>query len=247
MLKLNSVLFYSEITNPPVSVSAYFDTWASFDCEGEGEVLLWQTNGKLLTDEIKETRNITIHSGITTTGIVKSTLVILAKPEPWHDGLNIGCVVGNHGSFDFDSAGANLFVKGNDIMIYSCFCRIKITVFQYTGITPVEDLTVNIGINEYARVVWNPPSFVANDVKSLRYRVVIKDGNGNELVNIETPESEYEVSIDISSLCSIYTVNVTAYDEKYTSNSSIIQQEYIGGNYVYKINNNTNLIDISYQ
>ena len=73
----------------------------------------------------------------------------------------------------------------------------------------------------------------------MRYRVVIKDGNGNELVNIETPESEYEVSIDILSLCSIYTVNVTAYDEKYTSNSSIIQQEYIGGNYDYKINNNT--------
>ena len=125
------VFFYSEITNPPVSVSAYFDTWVSFHCEGEGEVLLWQTNGELLTDEIKESRNITIHPGITTPGVVNSTLAILAKPEPWHNGLNIGCVVGNHGSFDFDSAGANLFVKGNDTMIYICFFRIKIIYILY--------------------------------------------------------------------------------------------------------------------
>ena len=102
--------FYSGITNPPVSVNAYLDTWVSFHCEGEGDVLVWITNGISLSDEIKETRNITILPGITTPGIVISTLVIFAKPEN-HD-LNIGCVVGIHGSFMFDSAGANLFVKG---------------------------------------------------------------------------------------------------------------------------------------
>ena len=91
-------------------MSAYLDTWVSFQCEGEREILVWQTNSVLLTNEIKETRNISIHPGITTPGIVKSTLVILAKPE--NNGLNIGCVVGNHGSYVFDSAGADLFVEG---------------------------------------------------------------------------------------------------------------------------------------
>ena len=79
--------------------------------------------------------------------------------------------------------------------------------------------------------MWNPPSFVADDVNTLFYRVVIEDDNDNILVDIVTTEWEYEVSIDILSLCSIYTVIVTAYDNQYTSDSSIIQEEYIGGNY----------------
>ena len=92
-------------------MSAYFDNWVSFHCEGEGEILVWQTKGVLLTDEIKETRNITIHPGITIPGIVNSTLVIFAKPE--NDGLNIGCIID---SFMFDSAGADLFVRGKNII-----------------------------------------------------------------------------------------------------------------------------------
>ena len=86
-------------------------------------------------------------------------------------------------------------------------------------------------MNEYAIVVWNPPSFVANDVNLLAYRVVVINDIDNALLDIVTIEWEYEVSIDILSLCSMYTVSVTAYDEKYTSDSSIIQEEYIGGNY----------------
>ena len=91
-------------------MTALLDTWVSFHCEGEGEILVWTTNGEVLTDGIKETRNITVHPGITTPGIVNSTLVILAKPE--NDGLNIGCIVGLLGSFIFDSLGADLFVRG---------------------------------------------------------------------------------------------------------------------------------------
>ena len=91
-------------------MTAFLDTWVSFHCEGEGDILVWQTNGVLLSDEIKQTRNISIHPGITIPGIVNSTLVILAKPE--NDGLNIGCIVGLLGSFMFDSLGADLFVRG---------------------------------------------------------------------------------------------------------------------------------------
>ena len=105
---------YSEITNPPVSVSARLDTWASFHCEGEGDVLVWQTNEGPVTEEIKETRNITIYQDNNATGILNSTLVIFAKPE--NDGLNIGCTIGLFGgSFVFDSASANVFVRGNNI------------------------------------------------------------------------------------------------------------------------------------
>ena len=110
-------------------MNAYLDTWVSFHCEGKGDVLIWQTNSVSLTDEIKETRNITTHPGITTPGIVNSTLLILAKPK--NDGLNIGCIIGLHGSFLFDSAGADLFVKGNNIIeriIYFILLCMKVTV-----------------------------------------------------------------------------------------------------------------------
>ena len=100
---------YSEVTDPPVSMSALLDTWVSFHCEGEGDTLVWQTSEGPVTDEIKESRNISIYPGITTPGIVNSTLVILAKYE--NDGLIIGCTI--IGSSMIDSAGANLYVKGN--------------------------------------------------------------------------------------------------------------------------------------
>ena len=89
-------------------MSAYLDTWVSFHCEGEGDTLVWQTSEGPVTDGIKESRNITIYPGITTTGIVNSSLVILAKYE--NDGLFIGCII--FVSSMFDSAGANLYVKG---------------------------------------------------------------------------------------------------------------------------------------
>ena len=87
-------------------------------------------------------------------------------------------------------------------------------------------------MNESARVLWNSPSFVADDVIDLSYQVIIITDNNTIVVNETTNDHEYEVSIDILNLCSIYTVTVTAYDETYTSDSSIIQEEYIGGNYI---------------
>ena len=84
-------------------------------------------------------------------------------------------------------------------------------------------------MNESARVLWNSPSFVSDDVIHLLYDVIISDNN--TVVNDTTSELEYEVLIDLR-LCSIYTVYVTAYDDKYTSDSSIIQKEYIGGKYL---------------
>ena len=82
-------------------------------------------------------------------------------------------------------------------------------------------------------VLWNSPSFVANDVIDLLYQVIITDNN-TIVVNETTNDREYEVSIDKLNLCSIYTVTVTAHDEKYmyTSHSSIIREGYMGGNYL---------------
>ena len=85
-------------------------------------------------------------------------------------------------------------------------------------------------MNESARVSWNRPSFVSNDVIVLLYRVTVTNDTDNIVIEYVTIEHEYEVSIDILNLCSIYTVNVTAYDDKYTSDSSIIQEEHVGGN-----------------
>ena len=84
-------------------------------------------------------------------------------------------------------------------------------------------------MNKFARVFWNWPSFVTDDVKDLSYQVIITD-NDTVVVNDTTTDRQYEVSIAILNLCSIYTVSVTAYDVTYTSDSSIIQQEYTGGN-----------------
>ena len=116
---------HSDVTDPPASMTAYLDTLVSFHCEGEGDVLVWQTNSVSLTDEIKETRNITVYQDDTTPGFVNSTLVILAKLD--NDGLNIGCIVGNHGTFEFDSAGADLFVKGK---LYHCKKSLVISTTQ---------------------------------------------------------------------------------------------------------------------
>ena len=98
---------YSEVTDPPVSLSALLDTWVSFHCEGEGDILVWQTSEGPVSDEIKQSRNISIYPDITTPGIVNSTLVILAKYE--NDGLIIGCII--IGSSMIDSAGDFIIVK----------------------------------------------------------------------------------------------------------------------------------------
>ena len=41
--------------------------------------------------------------------------------------------------------------------------------------------------------MWNPPSFVADDVNTLFYRVVIEDDNDNPLVDIATTDWEYYI------------------------------------------------------
>ena len=61
------------------------------------------------------------------------------------------------------------------------------------------------------------------------YRVTITNDTNDIVIEYVTIEREYVVSIDILNLCSIYTVNVTAYDKQYTTNSSIVQEEYTGG------------------
>ena len=88
-------------------------------------------------------------------------------------------------------------------------------------------------MNESAEVSWNQPSFVSDDVITLLYRVTITNDTDNIVIEYVTTDHEYEVSIDILNLCSIYTVTVTAFDDTYTSNSSITQQEYTGGKLKY--------------
>ena len=102
----------------------------------------------------------------------------------------------------------------------------------YTGIRHVENPIFNISMNESARVSWNQPSFVSIDVISLLYQVTITNDTNNIVIQYVTIEREYEVSIDILNLCSIYTVSVIAFDDTYTSDSSITRQEYTGGNYI---------------
>ena len=67
---------------------------------------------------------------------------------------------------------------------------------------------------------------------SVLYQVTITDDTDNIVIEYVTIEHEHEVSIDILNLCSIYTVSVIAFDDTYTSDSSIAQQEYTGGNYI---------------
>ena len=112
----------------------------------------------------------------------------------------------------------NNYVYNDYIIIYNI----------HTGIRPVADLLFYISVNESARILWKWPSFVAIDVIFLLYQVIITDNN-TIVVNDTTIDRKYEVSVDKLNICSIYTVSVTAYDETYTSDSSITQQEYTGG------------------
>ena len=75
------------------------------------------------------------------------------------------------------------------------------------------------------------------------YRVTITNDTDNIVIEYVTVEREYEVSIDILNLCSIYTVNVTAFDETCTSDSSILREEYTGGCH----NNYNNYIIFTYK
>ena len=118
------------------------------------------------------------------------------------------------------------------LVIIIMFLYNNIIAFQYIGIRPVEGLIFNISINDSARVSWNRPSFVSRDVITLLYQVTITNDTDNIVIEYVTIEREYEVSIAILNPCSIYTVNVTAFDDTYTSDSSITQEEYTGGNYI---------------
>ena len=77
-------------TNVNVVVARPFEP-VHFDCEAQGDFLVWLVNTVALTDDIEEEREIVVND-TSSNGTQHSILTITALPE--NDGIDIGCIVG---------------------------------------------------------------------------------------------------------------------------------------------------------
>ena len=103
-------LFNTEITVPPLSVTAPLYTLANFTCEGRGRILAWSIQDTLLTDPIKQSREISVNTTNISVGTLSSVLTIRALPI--NDGIAVGCNVasGSGQNYKIVSKGAVLTV-----------------------------------------------------------------------------------------------------------------------------------------
>ena len=78
----------------PSSLVVPLYTSAAFICEGIGDQLNWIVQSTILTDSIKQKRNITVSYSNTSSSL---SLVLSAQLSvyalPMNDGLNIGCQI----------------------------------------------------------------------------------------------------------------------------------------------------------
>ena len=74
----------------PVSVTVPPFTTATFTCEGTGDISSWLVHSAVLTDSVKQQRQITV----TTTNIdTNFSSVLTVNAIPINDGLGVGCEV----------------------------------------------------------------------------------------------------------------------------------------------------------
>ena len=77
-------------TNVNVIVAPPFEL-VRFDCEAQGDFLVWLVNTVALTDDVEEEREIVVDN-LSSNGTQHSALTITALPI--NDGIDIGCIIG---------------------------------------------------------------------------------------------------------------------------------------------------------
>ena len=89
--------------------------------------------------------------------------------------------------------------------------------------------------NNPIQLTWSPPSFYSNDIPQrsiTRYHVYVKDRNGSILVDDNTTDTYYQLPSNLTKYCDIYTANVIAFIEQYSSLVTTITEQYNGSKFI---------------
>ena len=180
---------------PPQDTSVLVDTVATFNCTGLGDILKWTYESRTIEELTKHQHQISIVHYNLSDGVVSSTLSINATVN--NDGAAIGCTIINFTSGAL-SMGSILYV---------------------IRISPVRNLSLLIDNVPY--ISWTIPSVIATDilVSNLRYTVKLE---GDNIVNTisDINDTYYQFNDTTVVNCTVYTANVTAYDNTHYSYSS---------------------------
>ena len=102
--------FFLVITVPPVSVTVRPFKVATFTCEGTGDILSWWVQSAVLTDSIKQQRQITVTT--TNTSNTNFSSVLTVNAIPINADLGIGCEVITISPFERVISSGALTIRG---------------------------------------------------------------------------------------------------------------------------------------
>ena len=108
--KLNHFNFFLVITVPPVSVTVPPFTTATFTCEGTGDIMNWYVQSAVLTDSMKQQREITVTT--TNTSNTNFSSVLTVNAIPINTDLGIGCEVITFNPFNRAISTSVLTIRG---------------------------------------------------------------------------------------------------------------------------------------
>ena len=94
----------------PVSVTVHPFNTATFTCEGYGDILNWLIESNVLTDSIKQQRQITVTTTNTSNTNFSSVLTVNALPI--NDDLGVGCEVITFIPFERVILNSELTIRG---------------------------------------------------------------------------------------------------------------------------------------
>ena len=95
---------------PPVSVTVPPFTTATFTCEGTGDILNWIVEHAVLTDSIKQQRQITVTT--TNTSNTNFLSVLTVNAIPINTDLKFGCDVITFNPFNRTISSSTLTIRG---------------------------------------------------------------------------------------------------------------------------------------
>ena len=103
------ISFSLVITVHPASVTVPPFTTTTFTCEGTGDILNWLVQSAVLTDFVKQQREISV---TTTTNNTDFSSVLTVKAILINDDLGIGCEVITFSPFDRVISSSELTIRG---------------------------------------------------------------------------------------------------------------------------------------
>ena len=194
VLIINSFPYSGIITIPPVDTQGLINTVSIFYCEGHGDKLQWSIDSGTINNHIKQERGIEVNTTKRNNLTIMSEFRIIAKPI--NDNIVIGCII----------VLSEIVIKG--------------ATFQVLGISPVNNLQLNISelLLNTSFITWDPPSFSSDD--DYHYNIIIEVNNEYILVDEATQDLEYILEMEP---CNLYIINILAVSVSYTSTPEMKQ------------------------